>query len=164
MLCVKCGVRLLGKLKSDRTAGAGKLLNLPASSLCSQRKIRQLSTRRTASVFAQVRFVFWIRPASFNARFRSAKRIENCENAVVASFYGLLTATSCSAFPSSSWAFTFWRPAVRASICFCCLAMIASCFASVDFNSAIVASCSRTLRCSLRQRVNFPNGIVRLKH
>jgi hypothetical protein len=47
--------------------------------------------------------------------------------------------TVCAAgLLSSSWALTFCSPAVSASICFCCLAMIDSYFASVDFSTAIV--------------------------
>ena len=50
---------------------------------------------------------------------------------------------TCGAFLCNSRsALTFCSQALRASICFCCLAIIAPCSASVDFNKAIVASCS----------------------
>jgi hypothetical protein len=37
----------------------------------------------TAPASAQVKFIFWIRPASLNALLGSANRIESCENAVI---------------------------------------------------------------------------------
>ena len=44
-----------------------------------RRKIRRSIIRRTGRAFAQARFAFWIRPASWNARLRLTKQIENCE-------------------------------------------------------------------------------------
>ncbi len=35
--------------------------------------------QRAARVFAQARFAFWIQAATSNARFRSMRRIENCD-------------------------------------------------------------------------------------
>jgi hypothetical protein len=55
-----------------------KALNLPMSSLCFRRKIRQSTTRRTGRAFDQAKFASWIQLAMSNARFRSAKQTESC--------------------------------------------------------------------------------------
>src|SRR5881227_3625403 len=62
----------------------------------------------------------------------------------------LFVTTFGAGLPTSSWALTFCRPAVSASICFCWRATVASCFAALDFTWAITASCSCTLLCALR--------------
>jgi DNA polymerase/3'-5' exonuclease PolX len=65
------------------------------------------------------------------------------ELAVTGSFLDhqkLLTASTPGAgLFSSSWSLTFRRPAVRASICFCCCATVAR---KSFFNCVMVASCS----------------------
>jgi hypothetical protein len=48
------------------------------------KRITQSTTRRTAPIFAQVRFVFWIRPATLNVQFRSTKRTTSSLPAVFA--------------------------------------------------------------------------------
>jgi hypothetical protein len=62
--------------KSDRTVGAGKLLKRPASSLCSQGKIKQSITCRTAPASAQAKFRSSIQREMLSASFRSTTRIE----------------------------------------------------------------------------------------
>jgi hypothetical protein len=63
-------------LKSDRTAGAGKVLKRPASSLCFQKKITQSATHKAAHV---LRLGFWTETALSNAPSRFPKQIENYE-------------------------------------------------------------------------------------
>jgi len=60
--------------------------------------------------------------------------------------YRLFGTVCCAGLFSSSWALTFCKPAVSASICFCCST-------TVVFNSCIV-------RCSLRN--SFSNAAPRL--
>src|SRR5438034_631105 len=73
------GASILARHQSDRTVGDVKLLKPPASSLCSQRKIRQSITRRTAPASGQARFGFSIRVTTLSASFRSTTRIESCD-------------------------------------------------------------------------------------
>src|SRR5438552_8557290 len=68
--------------------------------------------------------------------------------------YGLFATTCGAGLFTSSWALTFWicaacslSWAVRVSIPFCCCA-------TVDFNSVMLACCSSTFLCSLRNSLS----------
>jgi hypothetical protein len=61
----------------------GKPLNLPASSLCFRRKIRQSTTHKTGRAFGRARFRFSIRQEMLSVSFRSTTRLESCENGVI---------------------------------------------------------------------------------
>ena len=64
--------------------------------------------------------------------------------------YGLLTSVCFAPLLASGCVLTFCRPAVSASICFCCSARLVSksfrCCTIADFRFVIVASCCSTLR------------------
>ena len=58
---------------------AGKRLKPPASSLCSQRKIRPSITRKAVPASAQARFGFSIQRAMLSVSFPSTTLIGNCD-------------------------------------------------------------------------------------